>query len=64
MKSVGSAERCLRQAQEEMLGPTVHVTGQLHALISTTVEAPDDGALDAARHVGRGRAFTQATRQR
>ena len=43
MKSVGGAQRRLRQAQEQVLRPTVNIPRQLDAVVHTLVEAPEDG---------------------
>ena len=53
MKSVGGAQRSLRQAQEELFRPAVDVARQLDAVVHAVVESPEDGMLKAPRGLPR-----------
>jgi len=64
VKSVGGAQRRLRQAQEQVLRPTVNIPRQLDAVEHTLVEAPEDGVLKAARSLPRERPLTQTNGER
>jgi len=64
VKSVGGAQRRLRQAQEEVLRPTVNIPRQLDAVVQTLVEAPEDGVLKASRSLPRERPLTRTMGER
>jgi len=61
MKSVGCAERSLRQAQEEVLRTAVHVASQLDAPVHTAVEASDHGVQHTPRDLPPQGALAQTT---
>ena len=64
MKSVGGAQRSLRQTQEELLRPTVRVSTQLDTMVHPLVEAPEDGMLKAPRGIPRERPLAQTAGER
>jgi hypothetical protein len=53
VKSVGGAQRSLRQAQEELFRSPVDVASQLDAVVHALVETPQNGMLKASRGVPR-----------
>jgi hypothetical protein len=64
VKSVGGAQRSLRQAQEELFRPAMDVTSQLDAVVHAVVEAADDGMLKASRGLLREGPLTQTAGER
>jgi hypothetical protein len=61
VKRVGRAERRLRQGQEKVLRTTVNLTGQLDALVRSTIEAFGDRPVHAARDVEGDRTLTHTS---
>ena len=64
VQRIGCPERPSGRAQEKVLRPAMHVTGQLDAPVRTLVEAPHDGLLHAMRRVRCERALMETPRQR
>ena len=64
MKSVGGAQRSLRQAQEELFRPAVDLASQLDAVVHALVETPEDGMLKASRSLPREGSLTQTAGER
>src|SRR5436190_10914038 len=64
VKSIGGAQRSRRQAQKEVLRPTMNISSQLDAVVHALVEAPEDRVLKASRRLPRERPPTQTVGER